>query len=140
MSIPHGVSPVATAMERIARLARRLARRQGRRRWHPPLLYDGRIERARSDEVWRAVAERWGDNLGYPLIQGTEAPPQAEMVACDAAAFAQAVPPAQLHALLAARGVARVWELTEMGPDWELALGLLEPSYGGMRPIGPQKR
>ncbi len=131
------MSGVATGyrrgMQRILEGVRHLLQRRGvrgvrrRRRWHPPLLYERTMDRAESEAVWRGLAERWGDSLGYPLTQGAETRSPAELIACDAAAFERALPPEQVRALLAAQGVERVWELTETAPDRDLDLGLVGP-------------
>ena len=46
-------------------------------------------------------------------------------------AFGDAVANERLRAILAARGIERVWELREYGPEYEESLALFEPSYNG---------
>jgi hypothetical protein len=82
-----------------------------------------------SKSVWSALRARWQipEGYWYPLTDCT-AP---DVVAFDAAAFAEAAPPRRLQEILAARGIERVWELREYGPEYEQDVSLFEPLYNG---------
>jgi hypothetical protein len=52
-------------------------------------------------------------------------------VAFKTRAFDEAVAPERLRGALAARGIQRVWELREYGPEYEEAVAMLDPYYNG---------
>jgi hypothetical protein len=52
-------------------------------------------------------------------------------VAFKAGAFEEAVPHQWLQDTLAARGIERVWELREYGPEYEQDVALFKPFYNG---------
>jgi hypothetical protein len=54
-----------------------------------------------------------------------------DIVAFNAEAFAAAVPHQRLQDILTARGIERVWELREFGPEYEQEVSLIEPRYHG---------
>jgi hypothetical protein len=82
-----------------------------------------------SKTIWSRLRTRWEIPNGYwfPLAD-CELP---DVVAFKTRDFDEAVAYVRLRDLLAARGIERVWELREYGPDYEEDLALLEPYYNG---------
>ena len=82
-----------------------------------------------SEAVWARLRERWQIPAGYwyPLANCT----LAGVVAFDAAAFNEGAPADRLQGILQRRGVERVWELREYGPDYEQEVSLFNPHYNG---------
>lgn len=82
---------------------------------------------AESQLMWERVRLRWGmaGDYWYPL-QG-DAPPNA--VAFDADAFESYVPAHLFQSILGDHGLQHVFELREYGPEYELELALVSPSY-----------
>lgn len=95
-----------------------------------PLPYERALTVKERDRLWERLETRWGLVQGawYPLI-GADLPPH--VLALEAEWFYQAIPLATLHQILAAHGVARVWELREWGIEYELDLEAVEPYYTG---------
>ena len=56
---------------------------------------------------------------------------RTDVAAFQAPYFLRAVTPERLAALLAERGITRVWELREYGPEYELDASAFEPHYNG---------
>jgi hypothetical protein len=74
---------------------------------------------------------RWNvqeGNYWHPLM-GLDLP--QNVIAFQQAWFDAALPPAALQGILAEHGVARVWELREYGPEYEIELAEMEPEYTG---------
>lgn len=94
-----------------------------------PLLFRRVLTTDESEAVWLRLRERWQipADSWYPLADGT--PPG--VVAFDAHAFGEAAPPDRLRGILGRRGVERVWELREGGPEYEQDVSLFEPHYNG---------
>lgn len=94
-----------------------------------PLPYQRSLSELESESLWARVRPRWKIQEGYwyPLSV-CELP---GLLAFDAEAFEAAVTDETLHAMLAARGIGRVFELREDGQDSMIDLALLEPSYNG---------
>jgi hypothetical protein len=84
-------------------------------------------EEARS--IWSALRDRWQvpAEYWYPLADCT----LSDIAAFNAEAFAAAIPYQTLQGMLAARGIERVWELREYGPEYEQEVALFEPCYNG---------
>lgn len=82
-----------------------------------------------SQSVWERVRLRWGMTGGYWYPLQGDAPPDA--VAFDADAFETRVPASVLQRILGDQGVHHVFELREYGPEYELELALVSPSYNG---------
>jgi hypothetical protein len=82
-----------------------------------------------SRSLWSTLRARWqiSGSDWYPLT-GCAAP---GVVAFKARAFEEAVPHQRLQRILVARGIERVWELREFGPEYEQDLALFEPFYNG---------
>ncbi len=78
---------------------------------------------------WEQLRARWQIAAGpwYPL----DSTPPPGVAAFDATAFDQALPPDRLQHLLHLRGVTRVYELREYGPEYELEVALFDPQYNG---------
>jgi hypothetical protein len=82
-----------------------------------------------STAVWSRVRERWRLPAGYWYPLAGPAPPG--VAAFNEIAFAEAVPADRLRGILAGRGVERVWELREYGPEYEQDVSLFGPWYTG---------
>lgn len=82
-----------------------------------------------SKEVWERMRRCWGVVGGYWYPLDGDAPPDA--VAFDADAFAENMPAAVFQSILNGHGVERAFELREYGPEYELDVSLLIPSYSG---------
>lgn len=82
-----------------------------------------------SRSIWSALRARWRIPAGYWYPLADCALP--DIVAFNAEAFAAAVPHQRLQDILTARGIERVWELREFGPEYEQEVSLIEPRYHG---------
>jgi hypothetical protein len=82
-----------------------------------------------SKEIWSRLRGRWQipDGGWYPLADCT----LPDVVAFKSEAFYEAIPHQRLQNILAARGIERVWELREYGPEYEEDVSLFEPFYNG---------
>jgi hypothetical protein len=69
---------------------------------------------------WKIAEEYW-----FPLVDCT----LSDVVAFEAGASEESVPSARLQSILTARGVERVWELREYGPEYEEDIFLFERCY-----------
>jgi len=69
-----------------------------------------------------------GGRLLAPFDRGGHT---GDVVVFQQAWFDAALSPAALQGILARRGVARVWELRELGHDYEIDLADMEPAYTG---------
>ena len=78
--------------------------------------------RSRLNERWQVSADYW-----YPLSECS----LPGIVAFEDRAFSEAVSPDCLRAILGRRGIARVWELREYGPEYEEDVSLFAPYYNG---------
>lgn len=95
-----------------------------------PLPYTRVLSPDEAGQVWASVERAWGLRrrvYWYPLAE--TARPDVE--AFQASSFSGAVTPERLGVLLAERGVPRVWELREYGPEYELDASAFEPHYNG---------
>jgi hypothetical protein len=94
-----------------------------------PLPYQRVLSPSESESVWSRVRDRWQITAGYWF-------PLAECSLPDVAAFQdrffyEACSSFSLVDLLASRGVSRVWELREYGPEYEQDVSLFDPHYDG---------
>lgn len=83
-----------------------------------------------AEQVWDSIEREWSlsrRQYWYPLTE-TE---QTGVEAFQAPYFLRAATPERLRGLLALRGITRVWELREYGPEYELDLSALETYYNG---------
>jgi len=84
---------------------------------------------AESHSIWSRIRGRW-QMLGgywYPLAECS----LSDVVAFKSNAFDEAVSTGRLRGILSARGIERVWELREYGPEYEEAVAMFEPFYNG---------
>jgi len=94
-----------------------------------PLLYKRTLSGAESDRLWEELRKRWGipESHWYPLaetsVEGIEA--------FQAPSFYAFYSSGELNKLLASRGVGRLWELREHGPEYEEELSVFDPFYNG---------
>jgi hypothetical protein len=79
--------------------------------------------------IWSRFRERWciSDHYWYPLAETSV----ADIVALKTRPFEKAVPHARLQGIMTTRGIARVWELREYGPEYKQDVALFEPCYNG---------
>jgi hypothetical protein len=94
-----------------------------------PLPYRRVLTTAESKSIWSRLRSRWeiADGYWYPLVECT----LPDIIAFDASAFNDAVTDKQLQDVLSNRGIERVWELREYGPEYEVDVSLLVPRYNG---------
>ena len=87
-----------------------------------------------SKSIGSRLRDRWQipEGYWYPLAE-CKLP---DILAFKARAFDDAVPYESLRGILAARGIERVWELREYGPEYEEELALFEPYYNGAEGYG----
>lgn len=93
------------------------------------LPYRRALAKEESKSIWEQVRTRWQIQEGYwyPLSDCN----LPDIQAFDTEAFDMAVPRETLLKILMARGIGRVFELREYGPEYEEDLALFEPSYNG---------
>lgn len=83
-----------------------------------------------ADQIWSSLEGRWGlkrREYWYPL---RESKPD-EVEAVQDSHFLEAFTPPKLREVLRNRGVERLWELREYGPEYELDVELFDPCYTG---------
>lgn len=88
------------------------------------------IRNSHREQLWQRLSDTWAVRSGYwyPLAEV----PRRDVLAFQAPRFYQAVVAGEnLHAILAARGVERIFELREGGSAYELRLTDLDPVYTG---------
>ena len=96
-----------------------------------PLPYRRSLGREEHIRLWARLHERWGPREGdywHPLLTA-DLPPH--LLAVQQAWFQHAIPSALLQQILRRHGVGHVWELREFGPEYELDLDTLDPTYNG---------
>jgi hypothetical protein len=93
------------------------------------LPYRRVLTKEESKTIWSRLRSRWAITEGYwfPLFE-CKLP---DVVAFKTKAFDEAAAYSRLRNILAARGIGRVWELREYGPEYEEDLALFEPFYNG---------
>lgn len=93
------------------------------------LPYRRVLSAAESQTIWSRLCGRWQIPKGYwyPLAECK----LSDVVAFKTRAFDEAVATERLRSILAARGIERVWELREYGPEYEEDVALFEPYYNG---------
>ena len=94
-----------------------------------PLPYRRVLTAEESKSIWSPVRGRWQipEHYWYPLADCA----LSDVVAFKTRAFEEAMPHERLRGVLAARGIGRVWELREFGPEYELDISLFKPVYDG---------
>lgn len=95
-----------------------------------PLPFTRVLPPEEAERVWDSVERAWGlsrRQYWYPLAS-IERP---GVEAFQAPYLLGAVPSERLRAILAERGVPRIWELREHGPEYELDAAAFEPRYNG---------
>jgi hypothetical protein len=94
------------------------------------LPYRRVLTSAESNAIWSGLQSRWETKKkGYwfPLAE-CKIP---DVVAFKTRGFEEAVAYDRLRETLASRGIGRVWELREYGPEYEEDVALFEPYYNG---------
>jgi hypothetical protein len=94
-----------------------------------PLPFRRVLTTGESKALWTRLRERWQVTSGYwyPLADY----PLTDVLAFNADAFKEAMPPDCVQSILASHGIERVWELREYGPEYEEELSLFDPYYNG---------
>lgn len=94
-----------------------------------PLPFRRVLAKDESGAIWSRLRDRWQipEGYWYPLNSCTV--PDVE--AFDEHAFNDSVSPERLQGILRLRGVERVWEFREFGPEYEQDLSLFDPCYNG---------
>jgi hypothetical protein len=94
-----------------------------------PLPYRRVLTTAESQSIWSRLRTRWeiANGYWYPVAD-CKLP---GVIAFHSNAFEKAVTDEQLRAILVERGISRIWELREYGPEYEVDVSLLEPRYNG---------
>jgi hypothetical protein len=95
-----------------------------------PLPYRRVLNQKESATIRALVKQRWGATAGsywYPLSSRTS----NDIEAFDAEAFHEVLAPSIMRETLKARGIARIWNLTEYGPEYEYDLEWLSAFYNG---------
>jgi hypothetical protein len=82
-----------------------------------------------SNAIWSRLRSRWeiADGYWFPLAE-CKLP---GVVAFKTRGFGEAVAYERLQGILRGRGIDRLWELREYGPEYEEDLALFEPYYNG---------
>jgi hypothetical protein len=94
-----------------------------------PLPFRRVLAAKQAEAVWARLRERWqiAASYWYPLADCT----LPGVAAFDAAAFNEGAPADRVQGILQRRGVERVWELRECGPEYEQEVSLFNPLYNG---------
>jgi hypothetical protein len=94
-----------------------------------PFPYRRVLSAEESKSLWSRLKARWQIPAGYwyPLAHCS----LSEVVAFKAGAFAVAVPQEQVQEILSSRGIDRIWELREYGPEYVEDSSQFDPSYNG---------
>jgi hypothetical protein len=96
-----------------------------------PLPYRRVLTAKEAGSIWSALRARWQIPAEYWFWYPLADCALPDVVAFDAEAFAAAAPYQWLQDLLTARGIERVWELREGGPEYEIEVSLFQPEYDG---------
>jgi len=93
------------------------------------LPYRRVLTKEESKAIWSRLRSRWEIPNGYwfPLAECK----LSDVVAFKTKAFDEGVSHEKLRGILRDRGIERVWELREYGPEYEEDLALFEPYYNG---------
>lgn len=94
-----------------------------------PLSYRRVLSKSESESVWSRFRRRWEITDGYwfPLVKSS----LPDVAAFQERYFDEFCSSFDLADLLSSRGVSRVWELRESGPEYELDVVLFDPHYNG---------
>ena len=95
-----------------------------------PLPYIRILRPEEAQKVWDSVERAWRltrREPWYPLA----GPGRPDIEAFQAPHLLRILTPERLAAFLEERGIARVWELREFGPEYELDASAVEPQYNG---------
>lgn len=94
------------------------------------LPYSKVLDPQEASDIWKAVEAQWGlkrRGVFYPLCETI----RGDVVAFQAPHLMEAISPPKMAQLLELRGVSRVWELREYGPEYEIDVASLETAYNG---------
>jgi hypothetical protein len=93
-----------------------------------PLPYRRVLSAQESERIWAGFKDRWdiGGNYWFPLRKGN---PPSDVMPFHKEFFHEMKGLELLHEALTARGITRVFQLHEFGPDYEIELPIFEPRY-----------
>lgn len=93
------------------------------------LPYQRVLSQSESESIWLGLRERWKITEGYwfPLSECS----LPDITAFQDRYFYEFLSSFNLTDVLASRGISRVWELREYGPEYEQDISLLDPHYNG---------
>jgi len=93
------------------------------------LPYQRVLSKSESESVWSRLRDRWQitDGYWYPLAKCS----LPDIAAFQDRYFNEFDSFFKLVDLLSSRGVSRVWELREYGPEYEQDVSLFDPCYNG---------
>ena len=94
-----------------------------------PLPYQRVLSSSESKAVWTGLRERWQvtDGYWYPLQECS----LSDIVAFQDRPFREFFSSTSLANLLSSRGICRIWELREFGPEYEQDVSVFDPLYNG---------
>ncbi len=95
-----------------------------------PLSYVRVLQSDEAERIWDLVELKWGlkrRQYGYPLADAG----RLDIQAFQETDFLAAISPTRLGSLFAERGVTRLWELREYGPEFEIDSSTFTPEYNG---------
>lgn len=94
-----------------------------------PLPYQRVLSQSESDALWSRLRARWQITNGYwfPLVECS----LPDIAAFQDRYFNELSSSFNLVDLLTSRGISRIWELREYGPEFERDVSLFDPHYNG---------
>ena len=94
-----------------------------------PLFYRRVLSSTERATIWTRLQALWSitESYWYPLTERS----RNDVVAWQDRYFNQSVSTTMVQNLLRERGIIRLWELREHGPEYELDVSAFEPYYNG---------
>ncbi|MEL6383142.1 MAG: hypothetical protein AAFQ89_11975 [Cyanobacteria bacterium J06626_18] len=94
-----------------------------------PLPYQRVLSKSESEFLWSQLRKRWNiaDGYWFPLAEC----PLLDVAAFQDRYFNEFCSSFSLTNLLSARGISRIWELREYGPEYEQEKSIFSPHYDG---------
>lgn len=91
--------------------------------------YQRVLSQSESESIWSRLRERWqmSDGYWFPLVECS----LSDVVAFQNRYFNEFCSSFNLIALLSSRGIRRIWELREYGPEYEQDISAFDPHYNG---------
>ena len=93
-----------------------------------PLPFRRVLSMVETQALWLRLGQRWQIPIGgwYPLAETS-----LDVIAFNAAQFEEALPLERFQRIIQAKGITRMWELREYGPEFEEDVALYRPFYNG---------